>query len=278
MMMLSKVLGGMKGGGGQQGGGGGGGQQGGGGGGLDLIANSSLGKSAALWTGAFDLLRARKAKREADALMPSLYDPNQLALLSEIEQKRRSINTGSAFAADINEIQSGTAQAMGSISRVTGGDVSGTVNALLAAQQAGARATNQALAKSDQMGLQYDNLYSNMAKRISDRAMQLQLAERTQKLAEWAQSRQDAWANLNVGIARTQAPSQSQSPDWGDIFMRNKSAEAGGAPTEQPLDPVQQARQLLPMATPDLGQAEPGGSMGVPDVPLEAGAGIIGGM
>jgi hypothetical protein len=249
--MLMNMLGGMKSKSGGSGGGGGGGNI------LKYLGKPLATPLGAMTLGAINLFEARKARNEAEGLMPSLYDPNQLALLSEIEQKRRSINTGSAFAADINELQSGTAQAMGAISRVTGGDVAGTVNALLAAQQAGARGVNQALAKSDQMGLQYDSLYSNMAKRVSDRAMQLQLAERTQKLAEWAQAKQDGMANLGAGIAK----SGGSSINWGDIFTRNQVAK-GAAPAsgDKGAAPASGDMGAAP-ASGDMGGA-PGGDMG----------------
>lgn len=171
---------------------------------------------------------AKRDQRAADNLQPSLYDPQQQAFLAEINQKRKSINSGSAYAADmgdINQSQAGTNQA---IVQTAGGDSAGTIQGLLAAQQGAGRLKNQVLGQAGQEGQFYNTFGNNLLANISGRAMQLQLAQQTQKRAQWAQKSQDSFANITNGVARMGDGGGSEM-NWLDMFQRHESPNLGGA-------------------------------------------------
>ena len=194
--------------------------------------------------------QARGASRDrqaADNLQPSLYDPQQQAFLAEINQKRKSINSGSAYAADmgdINQSQAGTDQA---IVQAAGGDTAGTIQGLLSAQQGAGRLKNQGLAQSDADNQFYNTFGNNLLGNMSARSLQLQLAEQAQNRAQWAQQSQDSYGNLTNGAARL----GGGDVNWLDIFHKH------GAPDMSNIDLGSSANSgdqnfQLPQATQDV--------------------------
>lgn len=168
---------------------------------------------------------ARKDQRAADNLQPSLYDPQQQAFLAEINQKRRSINSGSAYAADMGDINQSQAAANSAIVQAGGGDSAGTIQGLLAAQQGAGRLKNQVLGQAGGEGQFYDTFGNNLLANMSGRVMQLQLAQQAQKRAQWAQKSQDSYANLTNAAGRMGG---GDGMDWLDMFQRHESPDLSG--------------------------------------------------
>jgi len=141
-------------------------------------------------------IQANKLKKKADAAFPELVDPNQAGYLAELNQKRRSIETGADFAAgmqSVNATQAGTNEA---ITRAAGGDVSGTMQALLQAQAGASAAKNQVLAQGQNQQMQYNTLYGDLLDQIAGRKMNLQLMRSQQTRAEWAAKQKAANQNF----------------------------------------------------------------------------------
>jgi hypothetical protein len=167
--------------------------------------------------GGIQLHNANKAGNAANSLQPGLYDPMQTAMLDEIQQKKNSLQSGSAYASNMGAIDATTAGTQNAITQVTGGDVSGTIEGLLAAQTNAGRAKNQVLGQADQANQFYSTLGVDLQNKISSRSMELQLAMQAQKRAEWAQGKQNAMGNLNAAAALT----DPGSIDWVDLLQRH---------------------------------------------------------
>jgi hypothetical protein len=160
------------------------------------------GAAAFTTLGLIQSARANKMLRKADNAAPSLYDAQQQAYLSEINQKRRSIQSGSAYAGQIGQIRQNMAGTQQAVLQSSGGDSTGTLSGLLASQAVANRGNNEVFAQEGQQQLQYDTLGSALTNKMADRAMQLQLAKSLQLRTQGMQKKQDAFANTMGGLAR----------------------------------------------------------------------------
>lgn len=207
--------------------------------------------------GVGQMISGARSRRAADNFQPAQYDPQQLAWLAEIQQKRRSINSGSAYAADMAAIDATTAGTNQAIAGAAGGDVGGTIQGLLAASQAANRSKNNVLAQGQNQMYQYTAFGSQMQNLISQRALEVDLAQQAQQRAQWAQSQQDAFGNTTNAAARI---------NWSDLLQRHNNVQTpldmgGEAAVENPaspgssFDPTQlpttegAARQIKPLRT-----------------------------
>lgn len=213
-------------------------------GGLSVAIGAGAGALLGGGTAAAQSIQAKKAKEKADGLMPSLYDPMQLAMLAEIQQKRKSLLSGSAYAGQMNAIDQSTAGTNRAIVQAMGGDVGGALQGLLQAQSGAARAKNQVLGQAGQQEQFYTTLGADFANQVSNRALQLQMAGMSQARAEWAQSAQDAYANAANAASRMDANALL------DVLKGVTNAERGSSMPSLPSTtqtPEQAARALNPI-------------------------------
>ena len=146
-------------------------------------------------------------------------------------------------------IDSSSAGTQEAITQVTGGDVGGTIQALLSSQSAANRAKNQVLAQGDQMQYAYTGLAKTMQDDISSRAMELSLALRQQKLAEWAQGKTDATANIYNAAARAgDGEGGGSKINWADIFTRSRTPSQGNIFDDSQTQPS----RIMPPQDPGL--------------------------
>ena len=180
-------------------------------------------------------LQAMKLKRQADSAMPGFVDPNQSAFLAELQQKRRSIDTGADFAAGMNTIDSTNAGTNEAIVRSTGGDVGGTIQALLQSQGMANQAKNNVLAQGQQQQMQYNQMYGSLLNRIEDRKLQLQMYRTQQARAEQMKKQQQANQNMMAGLARAsqQGTGTQESPRTEPVGLER---ERSGSTLGNPLD------------------------------------------
>lgn len=190
--------------------------------GVGTAIGAGTGAAFGILQGIIGMGKANKAGNQANNLQPPLYDPQQLAMLDEIQQRRKSLQTGSAFAGGMGLIDSTTAGTNQAITEVTGGDIGNTIQGLLSAQSNAGIAKNQLLGESDTQNQFYSTLGADLQSKISSRAMELQLAMQAQKRAEWAQGKQDATGNLNAGVALT----DPGSIDWMDLLKRHMGGDS----------------------------------------------------
>jgi len=154
--------------------------------------------------GVLQMMQGMKSKKEADNYFPSYEDPRQLALLTEIQQKRKSLETGADFSEAVSSANQAQAATQAGIVKSTGGDVGGTIQGLLQSERNTAGARNQAYAQG--AGEQRANtaLYQNILNGIEARKLQLGMQQSQQKRAEWAQSMKEGKQNFLTGLAKSQ--------------------------------------------------------------------------
>lgn len=163
-------------------------------------SNSSM---LSLGMGAMQQLQALGLKNKANAAMPDLVDPNQASYLAELAQKRKSIDTGADFSEAMNAIDTQNASTNEAITRNTGGDVSGTIQALLQSERVAGDSKNQAIAQGQQQQMAYNQMFEGLMNKISARSLQLQMYKSQQARAEWAQKQQLANQNMMAALAGT---------------------------------------------------------------------------
>lgn len=166
------------------------------GGGPGAIAGAAVNLGTSLIQG----IQSNRAKKKAESAFPELVDPNQSAFLSELNQKRRSIETGADFAGAMDKIDATTAGTNEAITRNTGGDVGATIQALLQAQNSANSAKNSVIGQGQQQQLAYNNMYGGLLNQISARRLQLQMQRSQQNLGEWAKGKQGSNQNVLAGI------------------------------------------------------------------------------
>lgn len=179
--------------------------------------------------GLLQSIQANKLKREAEANLPAFTDPTQAAFLAELQQKRRSIDTGADFAAGMNTIDTTNAGTNEAITRNTGGDVGGTIQALLQSQGVANQGKNQVLAQGQQQQMQYNQMYQGVLNRIEQRKLELQMYRSQQARAEWAKKQQQANQSMMAGLGKAASgvmpqesvaqgavatPNNQQGMDW----------------------------------------------------------------
>lgn len=200
---------------------------GGGSGSSAMDSMGSLGPGLGMISGAVQMFQAQGLKNKADAAFPSLYDPMQMGFLSELNQKRKSLDVGSGYAAGMNAIGASTAGTNASIIQNGGGNFAGTMDALLKSQRVGQDQQNQVLANGENQQLHYNSMYGELLNTISARAMQLRLAQSEQARAEWAQKQKEGSANFNAGASSLMSNLTPDSP--------NASSGSGGGGSSMPM-------------------------------------------
>lgn len=174
-----------------------GGGGGGGGGGKAGAAGAITG----LATGLIQTVQAGKLKKKADAAMPDLVDPNQAAYLAELNQKRKSIETGADFTEAMQQADTSQASTNDALLKSSGGNIGATIQALLQSQSVAGDVKNKALAQGQAQQFNWDTAYGSQLNKIATTKRQLQLYDSQQKRAEWAQKKQTASQNVNAGIS-----------------------------------------------------------------------------
>jgi hypothetical protein len=129
-----------------------------------------------------------------------LVDPLEMRRLARLEQTRKNILTGSdpVTRNRIDQARNQGAAVRGAISRNTGGDVSSTIDALLKSQKNTQASINQGVSAGQQRLPYFDNAAGVLTNKIANRKLQLGLLDRSQKMAENAQSRKEANLNANA--------------------------------------------------------------------------------
>jgi hypothetical protein len=183
--------------------------------------------------GAIQLLQAHHLKKEAASAMPGFYDPQQQQFLSELNQKRRSLDTGSGYAAGMNAIGATTAGTQNGILSAGGGNVGGTMQALLQSQRLGSDQQNQVLANGEQQNMQYNQMYNELLDKVAGRKMQLQLLNHDHLYNQWQQKQKAGSSNLMAGLGMAASGNQPKDQSKGNSFS-NMFGGGSGTPTTLP--------------------------------------------
>jgi len=159
-----------------------------------------------------------KNKKATDSQQIPLVDPLERARLAQLEQSRKNIMSGTDTLTQqsISQQQNIGKAAQTALSRVTGGDVGGTMDALLKSQKATQGGVNQAIGQSQTRLPYFDSAQGGLMSKISARKLQLQRLMRDQATAENAQARTDANVNSQALLA-TQGGIQTIPEGFGQL-------------------------------------------------------------
>ena len=115
-------------------------------------------------------------------------DPAQVARLREIRETKRQISEGRdpLTQARVAAIEKQGETAKGQLGKFTGGDVGGTVSAMLRAQRNVEQGTNQAFTQSQQRLPFFENLETQLGNRIAQRKLELDINRADTAAAERA--------------------------------------------------------------------------------------------
>ena len=152
------------------------------------------------------------------AQQPPMVDPNQLALLNEMNQRRKALMTGAGVQSGINQVNQATAQTQNVISRNTGGDIGNTISGLLQAQRVGGQNINQVLGGANQQQQFFTTLADQLNGKIADRKLGLQQYEYGRQLAQQAENSKNNMTNLG---------SLATSPEIQDLLKRMMGGGSG---------------------------------------------------
>lgn len=210
------------------------------GGGSGGSGSSNKGGVLGLATGLIQSIQAAKLKNKANSAMPPLVDPRQAAFLSELNQKRKAIDTGADFGVGMNAVNSMAASTDNAITKSSGGDVGGTIQGLLQAERTANDGTNSVIANGQNQQLAYNSMFNELNNKIAARQLQLQMYKSQQAQAEWAQKKQSANQNVMAGAASIlggsppvtggagmpnaqYSPNQQTKPNWS--FLNNSTPQ-----------------------------------------------------
>lgn len=140
--------------------------------------------------------------KKADAAMPELVDPLQSSYLAELNQKRKSIETGADFAEGMRSADTSQAAASDAIVSASGGDSGSAIQGLLQAQRVAGDAKNRVIAQGQQQQTNYNALYEGMLNQISGRKLQLELYNTDRLRAQQAAKQQGANDNFMASLGR----------------------------------------------------------------------------
>lgn len=134
-----------------------------------------------------------KQKQANEAQDIPIVDPAERARLAALEQTRKNIASGSDVMTQqgIKQQQNIGKAAQNALARTTGGDVGGTMDALLKSQKATQGGVNQTIAQAQNRLPYFDSAQGGLTSRIAQRKLELGLLNRSQKTAESAQARTD---------------------------------------------------------------------------------------
>lgn len=215
----------------------GGSGQGGKGGGIfsKIGARSNMPKEASmgLASGFIQTLQANKLKKKADSAAPGLIDPRQAAMLSELNQKRKSIDTGAAFQTGMNAINTTNTATNEAITRNSGGDAGNTLAGLLSSERGANDAIGNVIGQGQGQQLAYTSMFNQLNNQIAARSLQLQMQKSQQLRAEWAQKKQVANQNVMAGVAGL----MEQKQNYSQPKTENMNAVSNAGASAPPSDP-----------------------------------------
>lgn len=175
-------------------------------------------------------------------------DPAQVARLKEIQKTKEEISKGTDALTQqrISDIRQTGETTKGQLAKVTGGNVGGTVSAMLRAQRNIGRAQNQAFTQSQQRLPFFENLQSQLGNRIAQRKLELDVHSQDRALAERANTQRQIiggisgaiGAGVGSGIGRGAGGGASAVPGGGGVDSLGQfQAPTGGINTTLPPAP-----------------------------------------
>ena len=171
---------------------------------------------------------ALRSQRDAAFNAIPLEDPRQTQILEETRRRRRSFETGTAFASELRNIRSAQAGTQQFIQR-SGGGSGATLAALSRTQLAVGKNIADIGRTSQQVQLALTDKIAAQSNLITKRKDQLLTSRFSQLSAEAAQREKEANANRNAGQAQLISAGGQAFGGIADALKRNKGELGGGS-------------------------------------------------
>lgn len=214
-------------------------------------------------------------KRQANQMALPEQDPTQLAMLDEINRKRRQLEMGAGAEYDLLRKQVGQAQAQTqqNVLRAAGGSGGAAIQGINMAQQGAGMAYAQGSMPLVQKSTQYQQLAQQMVNDIAQRKFEVQQWEKIQKMREAAEQAQAGMQNLFP--AAFGAVNAMSSGGLSDVLKKYTNpqgfpvATPPNTPQATQVNTVPSYRNLVPYANINTTPSEPGAFMfqtGIPRI------------
>ncbi len=171
--------------------------------GAGTVAGAQLGASLGAATGAGIEGLAQQGK--ANRLAPPAVDPLQIQLYQQLEQQKKQLEAGTAYQAQQDVLKQAGLRGMEAVSKITGGDVGATINAMKTMARATGRNLNELYSSMNLEGLKLTSQMESLAEKIANRKLGLQMAEKVQAQAR-ATAASKAGAQNLLGTAASELP------------------------------------------------------------------------
>lgn len=181
--------------------------------GIGALAGGNAELGAKLGSSLGTLAEGFIAKKKADALTPPMEDTNRRNFLSDIERKRKQLQTGGTlYQLGSDELASGLANTQSNILSAGGGNIGALMSGLAGSSLAYNDAQNKLIAQNQQEEGRYTALANELSQELAKRRFDTTLQLRTEKMQEAAQATKSGLQNLNATLFGTPPQEKTNNP------------------------------------------------------------------
>lgn len=141
-------------------------------------------------------MAAQQSKKDSGG--PPRVDPETRDFYEKMKRRMDSPEADPVYQAGKRRNEQMVSRSQREMTRMTGGDVAATQNAMLQAQREGATNMNQLLSQQGQRQQYFTGLASQLQQRIAQRKLELQQYDRVQSEAQKTQASRRGRANMNA--------------------------------------------------------------------------------
>lgn len=222
---IMKMVGGAAGG----GGGGGGGSSSGGAKGAISGMQQKSGALTGLLTGIGQGISGAIKQKKADASFPSFADPNETALLSDVQRKKNSLNSGSMYSSAKNKMENAVAGNTAAAANLAGSG-GNSVKALIDSSNTIDEGFNNLLGTQEQASQFYYGLDDKLTEKGADRQLQLQMVRNRDLQAQAASKKKMAGEMVSGSLVSIASGGQTGTPTGASPGNSNQANPAAVAP------------------------------------------------
>ena len=193
---------------------------------MDPMTMMAVAKAGGAVFSAIQSARGKKKMAEADKMVPPVSDPTALTALEDAKRRTKQIASGTDITTEraVEEAEESTRATQRDLGRVTGGNVPGTVSAMLQAQKMGGDVTNKAFAQAGQRADAANALVEQIRSQIEQRKLDIQQYKSVERRADGAQLGKEGRMGLMAGLYNMDAD------DVGKISEFVKGFRQAGGP------------------------------------------------
>jgi len=166
-------------------------------GGLGGKAKSISGGTLAAGKGLINAIQARKAKKKAEASVPSTEDPEERSALEYTNRQKRSLNSGTSGNAARKDTRAMFQTAAQKFQSAGGG-----IQGLAMMNQMFAKTMLANAAADQDRSQKYNQQSMSQTKDIADRKLQLSMLQNTKDEADYAGKKKSSKENFNLALAQ----------------------------------------------------------------------------